>query len=79
MYWSDDDGTEHRPESAHPSRVRRAGVCLHAPIPNFKVGAALLAKNGSVYTGCNIECASFTPTNCAERTALFKAVSEGGA
>ena len=41
------------------------------------LGAALLAKNGSVYTGCNIECASFTPTNCAERTALFKAVSEG--
>ena len=76
MYWSDDDGTEHRPESAHPSRVRRAGVCLHA-YSNFKVGAALLAKNGSVYTGCNIECASFTPTNCAERTALFKAVSEG--
>ena len=37
----------------------------------------LLAKNGSVYTGCNIECATFTPTNCAERTALFKAVSEG--
>ena len=49
----------------------------YTPYSNFKVGAALLAKNGSVYTGCNIECASFTPTNCAERTALFKAVSEG--
>ena len=49
----------------------------YTPYSNFKVGAALLAKNGSVYTGCNIECASFTPTNCAERTARFKAVSEG--
>ena len=46
----------------------------YTPYSNFKVGAALLAKNGSVYTGCNIECATFTPTNCAERTALFKAV-----
>jgi cytidine deaminase len=41
------------------------------------VGAALLAKNGTVYRGCNIENASFSPTNCAERTAFFKAVSEG--
>ena len=49
----------------------------YTPYSNFKVGAALLAKNGSVYTGCTIECATFTPTNCAERTALFKAVSEG--
>lgn len=44
---------------------------------NFKVGAALLAKNGEIFTGCNIENASYTPTNCAERTAFFKAVSEG--
>ena len=49
----------------------------YAPYSNFKVGAALLAKNGMVYTGCNIENAAFTPTNCAERTAFFKAVSEG--
>ncbi len=48
-----------------------------APYSNFLVGAALLAKNGTVYTGCNIENAAYTPTNCAERTALFKAVSEG--
>ena len=49
----------------------------YAPYSNFKVGAALLAKNGTYYTGCNIENAAYTPTNCAERTAFFKAVSEG--
>ncbi len=49
----------------------------YSPYSKFKVGAALLAKNGKVYTGCNIESASYTPTNCAERTAFFKAVSEG--
>ena len=49
----------------------------YVPYSHFAVGAALLAKNGRMYTGCNIECATFTPTNCAERTALFKAVSEG--
>ena len=49
----------------------------YTPYSNFKVGAALLAKDGKVYTGCNIESASYTPTNCAERTAFFKAVSEG--
>lgn len=43
----------------------------------FKVGAVLLTKDGKFYTGCNIENAAFTPTNCAERTAFFKAVSEG--
>ena len=49
----------------------------YVPYSNFKVGAALLAENGEIYTGCNIENASYTPTNCAERTAIFKAVSEG--
>lgn len=49
----------------------------YTPYSNFKVGAALLTKSGKVYTGCNIENASYTPTNCAERTAFFKAVSEG--
>ncbi len=48
-----------------------------APYSRFTVGAALLAEDGRVFTGCNIENAAFTPTNCAERTALFKAVSEG--
>ena len=51
--------------------------CSYSPYSGFKVGAALLAKDGSIYTGCNIENASYTPTNCAERTAFFKAVSEG--
>ena len=49
----------------------------YSPYSHFCVGAALLTKSGKVYTGCNIENAAFTPTNCAERTAIFKAVSEG--
>ena len=49
----------------------------YAPYSGFNVGAALLAKNQAVYTGCNIENSAFSPTNCAERTAFFKAVSEG--
>ena len=49
----------------------------YAPYSGFMVGAALLCKDGTVYTGCNIENAAYTPTNCAERTAFFKAVSEG--
>ncbi|MDR2649181.1 MAG: cytidine deaminase [Clostridiales bacterium] len=49
----------------------------YSPYSGFKVGAALLAKNGSVYTGCNIENAAYTPTICAERVAFAKAVSEG--
>lgn len=49
----------------------------YSPYSKYKVGAALLTKSGKVYKGCNIESASYTPTNCAERTAFFKAVSEG--
>lgn len=49
----------------------------YAPYSRFLVGAALLAGDGRIYTGCNIESAAFSPSNCAERTAFFKAVSEG--
>ena len=49
----------------------------YAPYSGYKVGAALLCADGTVYGGCNIENAAYTPTNCAERTAFFKAVSEG--
>lgn len=49
----------------------------YSPYSHYQVGAALLAENGQVITGCNVENAAYTPTNCAERTAFFKAVSEG--
>lgn len=49
----------------------------YTPYSHFKVGAALLTKSGKIYRGCNIENAGYTPSNCAERTAFFKAVSEG--
>lgn len=49
----------------------------YAPYSDFMVGAALLCKDGRIFTGCNIENASYGATNCAERTAFFKAVSEG--
>lgn len=49
----------------------------YAPYSNFKVGAALRTRSGRVYTGCNIENAAFGPSVCAERTAMFKAISEG--
>lgn len=49
----------------------------YSPYSDYMVGAALLCEDGEIFTGCNIENASFSPTNCAERTAFFKAVSEG--
>jgi homotetrameric cytidine deaminase len=49
----------------------------YSPYSSCKVGAALISESGKIYTGCNIENSSFSVTNCAERTALFKAVSEG--
>ncbi|MBS6195860.1 MAG: cytidine deaminase [Clostridiales bacterium] len=55
----------------------QARKSAYAPYSNFQVGAALLTEDGKIYLGCNIENASYTPTNCAERTAFFKAVSDG--
>ena len=49
----------------------------YTPYSHFRVGAALLCEDGTIYTGCNIENAAYGPSNCAERTAVFKAVSEG--
>lgn len=54
-----------------------ARAFAYAPYSNHKVGAALVGKSGRIYTGCNVENAAYTPTSCAERTAVFKAVSEG--
>ena len=54
-----------------------AKALSYSPYSHFQVGAALHTKSGKIYTGCNIESASYSPTNCAERTALFKALSEG--
>ena len=58
-------------------KAKQAAKYAYVPYSSFKVGAALQTKNGKVYTGCNIENAAHSPTNCAERTAFFKAVSEG--
>jgi len=54
-----------------------ARKAAYVPYSKFAVGAALLTRSGKVYSGCNIENAAYSPTNCAERTAIFKAVSEG--
>lgn len=57
--------------------AKRAAESSYAPYSHFNVGAALITKDGKVYSGCNIENAAYSPTNCAERTAFFKAVSDG--
>ena len=57
--------------------AKEAMMRAYAPYSGFKVGAALLCKDGTVYQGCNIENAAYGPTNCAERTAIFKAVYDG--
>mgnify|MGYP004644212649 CR=1 FL=1 len=58
-------------------KALKARNFAYTPYSHFKVGAALLTKTGKIYEGSNIECASYPVCNCAERTALFKAVSEG--
>lgn len=64
----------------HKDLVEQAYTAMtyaYVPYSKFQVGAALLGKSGKVYTGCNVESASYGATNCAERTAVFKAISEG--
>ena len=58
-------------------QAKEAREHAYTPYSHFQVGAALVAKSGKIYHGCNIENAAYGPTNCAERTAFFKAVSEG--
>lgn len=58
-------------------QAMRAREFSYSPYSGYRVGAALMTAEGKIYTGCNIENAAYTPTNCAERTAFFKAVSEG--
>ncbi len=58
-------------------KALEARTFSYSPYSHFQVGAALLAADGRIYTGCNIENAAYTPTNCAERTAFFGAVSNG--
>jgi cytidine deaminase len=59
------------------AKARDAMKNAYAPYSGYTVGAALLCEDGTVYTGCNVESAAFSPTSCGERTALVKAVSEG--
>lgn len=58
-------------------KAKEAKEQAYAPYSGFHVGAALRCKDGTIFTGCNIENSAYGPTNCAERTAIFKAVSEG--
>lgn len=67
-------------QAMYESLVRQAKEArrnAYCPYSGFAVGAALLCGDGTVYTGCNIECASLSPGNCAERTAFFRAVNDG--
>ena len=57
--------------------AKQAMEKAYVPYSNFKVGSALLAQDGQVHLGCNVENAAYGPTNCAERTALFRAIADG--
>jgi len=61
----------------HASKSLEARTLSYSPYSNFRVGAALVCKDGSVYLGANIENAAYSPTNCAERTAFFRAIMDG--
>ena len=65
------------PEEELIRRAREARSKAYSPYSRVKIGAAVLARDGSIYAGCNIENSSYGLSNCAERTAIFKAVSEG--
>ena len=65
------------PEEELIRRAREARSNAYSPYSGVKIGAAVLAKDGSLYAGCNIENSSYGLSNCAERTAIFKAISEG--
>lgn len=59
------------------AKAKEAREHAYAPYSHFRVGAALLTRSGRIYTGCNVENAAYGASNCAERTAVFKAISEG--
>ena len=71
------EGADRMNDQELVARALHARKQAYTPYSHWAVGAALLTEDGTVYEGCNIENAAYTPTNCAERTAFFKAVSEG--
>lgn len=77
LYYRKDKGGISMDKKELVKEALAAREFAYTPYSHFSVGAALLCKSGKIFRGCNIENASYTPTNCAERTAFFKAVSEG--
>ena len=71
------DGALYKEAVLLMEKAQEARKNAYTPYSHFSVGAALLSEDGVVYTGCNVENAAYSPGNCAERTAVFKAVSEG--